>query len=191
MNSVISVNSQLIDRSCPPKSHEFYADSAKTLRHYFYVLDTRGNLFLEEVSKRNIATCMKDLNFLDFITKNMQLNTTNFYADIPLISKCGKEVNFISPSDRKSLLTFKDLNNNNTLIYGGRLTQEFLPPSLAYSPDTGRLYHKIINHKFLSSDTYGLLHPTICELLSANIIMSSDSTYKFQWNNVEHNLNLI
>ena len=56
------------DRESKPRDESFYAKKAID-RHYFYVMDTRGQVFLEETMPRNIATCMKDIKFLDFLIR--------------------------------------------------------------------------------------------------------------------------
>lgn len=177
------------DRECKPRSSEFYEMNAIN-RHYFYFLDTRGQLFLEETMPRNIATCMKDTKFLDFTFKNLKLNDTEYHPDIPLISMCGKEINFISPADRFSVIGYKDFNQKRcTLIYGGTLEQEFVPSFLAYNPNTGRIYHRILKHRHLS-DKYGLLHPHICQRLGDEICPDGDKYY-LRWEGHEYSLETV
>lgn len=178
----------LLDRTCKPKSKSFY-DIENNKRHYFYYLDTRGQLFLEEIKQRNITSCLKDNKVLNFIFNNLQINKTNLFPKIPLISYCGKEINFITPADIFSTLTFKDLNwNTNKLIYGGTIEQNFDVNSLVYNPISGRIYHPIMEHKYLNG-TYGLLHPNLCQKIGENISLSSlesttsqNSNYILNWN---------
>lgn len=58
-----------LDRMGVPKEDIFYVEEANKHRHYFYFMDTRGQVFLEETVPRNIATCMKDIKFLDFLIR--------------------------------------------------------------------------------------------------------------------------
>jgi hypothetical protein len=157
------------DRYLKPNVADFYSSKALD-RHYFYVLDNRGQVFLEETWPRNIATSLKDSKFLDFTLKNMKSNDTSNYPEIPYISLCGKEINFISPMDKHSSLCFKDFSVSPPLLtYGGTLKQPFDFFLLAYCPTSGRLYHKVTNHRYLN-DTFGLLHPHICQQLGEHVV---------------------
>jgi hypothetical protein len=172
------------DRSCTPRSKEFYEEFA-TNRKYFYVFDLRGQLFLED-SKRNIATSMKDVKFLDFMFRNLKWNTSQEFPEIPLLSLCGKEINYVTPIDRNSVLVFKDLvksnevNQSYSLCYGGTLKQPFNPSQLVFSPETGRMYHVLTNHKNLSNgpeEALGLLNVNItAHYFSENLLIGSDDT---------------
>jgi hypothetical protein len=174
-----TIRALLCDRVCLPRQKSFYNQEAE-FRHYFYVLDTRGQIFLEETKPRNIATCFKDMKILNFLMKNMQKNATQQHPNIPFISYCGKEINFISPVDIYSSLCFKDIQwESNQLIYGGNLEHPFNPFSLAYHPESGRIYHPIQSHKYLKG-TYGLLHPHLCQKIGENIVpahVSQDSNH--------------
>ena len=171
-----------VDRIIHPQSKEFYHNEGLK-RFYFYVIDTRGQLFLEETPKRNIATCMKDISFLNFTFTHLRPNTTPHYPNIPLISKCGREVNFISPLDRHSVLGFKDLVPTKTgyeLMYGGNLSQPFNPEYLKYSPESGRMYHLLTDHKYCKN-MLGLLHPHICQTYAKNIEELATHDFRFEW----------
>lgn len=84
--------------------------------------------------------------------------------------------------------------DKNQLIYGGNLEHPFDPHSLAYHPESGRIYHRIQYHKYLNG-TYGLLHPHLCQKIGENITPVNDSQdheslietqqrrYLLQWNN--------
>ena len=138
---------------------------------------------------------MKDVKFLDFMFKNMQPNFTGLYKEIPYYTLCGKELNFISPLDTNSALVFKDMvlsdiksgpesavHNSKKckykLLYGGTASQSFDPSKLAYSTETGRMYHELENHKYLShtgKTCYGLLHVNITSnFFSDKLIIEED-----------------
>jgi hypothetical protein len=191
-----------MDRLCVPRPKAVYGKEAER-RHYFYVIDTRGQLFLEETMPRNIATSLKDFKILNFIIKNLRPNQTEFHPDIPFISFCGKEVNFVSPMDPFSSICFKDCRwDANQLIYGGDLAHPFDPLLLAYHPDSGRIYHLIQDHKYLTG-TYGLLHPHLCQKIGDDIVVAREAPtsgdlndkaiaqsrdhkrYLFRWNDVD------
>lgn len=156
------------DRKIMARSDTFYEEQA-IKRHYFYVMDLRGQLFVENII-RNVATSMKDVKFLDFMYRNLQFNTTEQHKEAPLLTYCGKEINFVTPIDSLSAFVYKDLlppSSSGTayrLVYGGSLVQQFDPSKLAFCEETGRMYHEIINHKHLSlkgEPVYGLLNVNI------------------------------
>jgi hypothetical protein len=154
------------DRCTVPRTKEFY-EHGNSMRQYFYVLDLKGQVFLESSPCRNIATCIRDSKFLNFLIKNIQTNNTGLYPDIPYISLCGREVNFITSIDPIAVLVFKDLlpilssngdphgskvtvnrslnsgrgattsEHSDHLIYASSLSQAFDPSLLAYSSSTG------------------------------------------------------
>ena len=92
------------------RNKNFYEKMAEK-RMYFYVIDTRGRLYLEETQPKNIATCMKDGKFLDFFFKNLRLNSTLFFPGIMYVSLCGKELNFVTATDKSSAFVFVDFIN--------------------------------------------------------------------------------
>lgn len=192
----MKISKILLDRICKPKNKIFY-EIENNKRHYFYYLDTRGQLFLEDIKQKNITSCLKDNKILNFIFNNLNNNNTLLFNEIPLISYCGKEINFITPADIYSKIVFKDLNwNTNKLIYGGNLEHDFNPSLLVYNPISGRVYHPILEHRYLNGN-YGLLHPNLCQKVGEHIStietslssLSSDlnqlnqSNYILTWNN--------
>mmetsp|Transcript_28085 Transcript_28085/g.62200 ORF Transcript_28085/g.62200 Transcript_28085/m.62200 type:complete len:299 (+) Transcript_28085:62-958(+) len=96
------------DRLRPPRSDDFY-EQKQFDRHYYYVMDLRGQLFLESTGRRNIATCLKDPKFLDMTLRNMRPNDTAYEPEIPFVSLCGREINFITPEDPTAALGFRAL----------------------------------------------------------------------------------
>lgn len=101
----------------------------------------------------------------------MKPNKTTLYPEIPYISLCGKEINFLSPVDRFSSICFKDLDFScNKLLFGGTLQHEFKPELLAYNPLSGRIYHRVQQHRHLA-DSFGLLHPHTCQKLGERITL--------------------
>jgi hypothetical protein len=177
------------DRNIVARSEEFYEEHAAK-RHYFYVMDLRGQLFVENIV-RNIATSMKDVKFLDFMYKNLQYNKTGLYPDIPLVTYCGREMNFVTPIDSLSVFVYKDLlrpSGNESvyqLQYGGSLTHTFDPSKLAFCHKTGRVYHEIVSHKHLTEQgrqLYGLLNVTITtHFFSDKLVFDSEDKLKLRW----------
>ena len=183
------------DRQILPKSSEFYSENALK-RHYFYVIDTRGQVFLEETLPRNIATSMKDGKFLNFLHNSLRKNETGIHEfSHPFVSYCGKEINYVSPYDRHSAFVFKDLFCNNVVItqsnisetgtleltYASGLKHPFDIENLVYHPTSGRIYHILSDHKHLVGHL-GLLHPFLCQLLANDISWNSEEEcYYILW----------
>ena len=67
-NIELEIELESNDKFYYPKSNEYYLKQ-QINRNYFYALDTRGNLYLEDTIPRNIATSMKDKKFLKFFFK--------------------------------------------------------------------------------------------------------------------------
>ena len=170
-----------IDRECIPKSERFYEEE-NTHRRYYYVMDLRGQLFIEN-SVRNIATSMKDKKFLDFMYKNLKPNDSGFAHLIPYVTYCGQEMNFVTPMDIKAAIVYKDVtppsheSDTFKLHFGGTLTQDFDPKLLKFCNETGRFYHRITNLKYLSKPErvhYGLLNVDITtQYISDNLVFES------------------
>lgn len=177
------------DRECIPRSEAFYEEE-NIKRNYYYVMDLRGQLFVENIV-RNIATSMKDVKFLDFMFKNLQMNNSGFNSNIPFVTYCGKEKNFVTPIDCNSAFVFKDIVAPKMpglpyqLLYGGTLTEEFDPSRIAFSRETGRMYHEIRGHKHLSNPgqmMFGLFNVNITSQHFADrLIFESEHEMYLQW----------
>lgn len=181
-------------QSAPRKSREFYEQEG-IARRYYYVLDDRGRIFLEESKHRSYATSLNDKKFLDFFLSRLRRNETKFNPEIPFVSLCGKEVNYVRPYDTVSALTFgslirpdaftkHELSSLQLSLGFSNLLQPFNPQQVGFDSVTGRLYHKITYHKFLQQDEeWGLLSTPISEELAASGIDQGDSgKFYFEWN---------
>jgi len=167
-----------------PFSQEFYDTEANTNRHYYYLIDSRGQTHLHSTKYRSIATAYRDPVFLRILYQNMQCNSTQNHSDLfPYLSKCGHETNFVAHEDKNACLGFIELQNDLLLYAGGKLSVQFDPSKLKYNEDTGRLYHPVTKHKYLVGQL-GLLHPSITtNLFASNITSNDESNYVLKWNN--------
>ena len=199
---------------------EFYAEE-NLKRRYYYLLDSRGQLFLASTKHRNFATSLKDRKILSLMGKMMRPineddrklleSLANFPAnhspsDYRFVSLCGKEKNFIATEDDIASVCFTDLEkkaddskdeseviSNRLQYFGGTLSEEFDPKSLVLG-DTGRLYHKLKEHRHLSN-TIGLLHPSLVQELMSSITVTqaqgagnSRASYEFVYNGQPYRL---
>jgi hypothetical protein len=196
--SLLSNFSTLVDRIRKIRTKEFY-EKGNIDRNYYYIIDTRGRVFLANAKYKNLATCIKDEKFLHMLLRLIQPNN-NISSDkelnneFPFISYCGKEINYISPDDMNSVLGFTEFDSDNNVLYygGGKLKQKFIPKDLLYCKSTGRIYHKLTEHKYLIKEKnhYGLLHPDMC-LMFSNNIRESNNIYYFTWRGEKHLLETI
>ena len=97
---------------------------------------------------------MKDEKFLDFFFTRIRrvrekekaiLEDVGAADDYPFVSPCGVELNFIRPADAPIVFheLREDPGNGKQLVFGGTLSQPYLPEKIAMSPRTGRLYHEL------------------------------------------------
>ncbi|XP_032037076.1 UPF0598 protein C8orf82 homolog [Aythya fuligula] len=131
-------------------------------REYFYYIDHRGQLFLDDAKVKNFITCFKDERFLTFFFERLRPNRSGRYeAAFPYLSPCGRERNYVRCEDRPVVFTrllppgttgTTSTTSSATgstaapqmLSYcggGERLAVPFEPPRLALRPENGRLYH--------------------------------------------------
>lgn len=168
-----------MDRIIRPRGAAWYA--AKALeRQFFYAIDTRGALYLEEAVHRNVATSFKDAAFLRTFYTMMRRSGGVEDGDYPLVTTCGKEKNFVLPEDPRSVLGFTELTNGDLVFGGGQFKERFDPSLLSFSHSSGRLYHPLREtlQKHLKNEL-GLLHPHIAQGLA--ISPSPSSSYLLNW----------
>ena len=162
------------DRKRAPQSNEFYASEA-TQRKYYYVIDTRGHLFLESTKVRTPFTCLKDVKFLNFFYKHLQRVPAGLSSEYPLVSFCGKETSFVMPEDSKSVVVYSSFDwTSGHLFYGcGTTPISFDPNLLCWSRQTLRLYHPLTQHPRLVNEL-GLIHPTLAQKIANSIVWSDE-----------------
>ena len=176
-------------KSCV-KANSFYEKHAEE-RTYFYTSDLLGRLFLEETSPKNIATSLKSDIFLDFFHKQIQRNDTHKHLDYPYYSPCGLEHNYIRPAD--VAIVFHDLQDRS-LIFGGSLQQEFEPNELAFSPNTGRFYHRLFGTKMAKAKSklqkegtqFGLLKSTLSQFIAEEVELDNDGQFVLNGRPIPH-----
>lgn len=167
-------------------------------RKYFYVIDDKGQLFMEDCKHRNFVSCFKEKTFLQRFYSWMRHNDSGHYMEeFPWISPCGsKEVNYVRIEDGIASVAFGEISSKTTtfsdpssaigikleeegdlfLSIGSSIVKEpFDPQALLIDESTGRFYHPITGHKYLKG-TLGLLHPRISHLLSDRITAEEQPT---------------
>jgi hypothetical protein len=189
--------------STSSRSKEFYEEQNK-LRNYFYVIDSRGQVFQEATLHRNFVTSIKDGVFLNMLFNLLRTNRTGNFMEYPLYFPCGKEHNYITIDDAYASVGFSKLiTEGKKLLQVGEssIFQEFKPQQLLYCDSTGRFYHRLsFRHKYLSTGHIGLLHPQISELLSKQIQIDSKANrtseelsfvYKDEYTNITYPIDTI
>lgn len=197
-----------LDRHGGLKSKEFYEEASRK-RNYFYVIDLKGQLHLEDSKFRNFTTCSKDQKFLSFFFRHLRINDSGIEPiqfleggkrwfvpePYPYLSTCGQEINFVSHEDPFSALGFVGLEekgNTAELIYPGGVAKERLNPTeLSFNSKTGRLYHSISALPHLAG-CQGLLHPSLCQRFADFIVCDADTgLYSFDWQAERHPLKIV
>lgn len=185
------------------KSESFYEEAAAR-REYFYYIDLRGRLFLEDTLPKTVATSLKSARFLQFFWKRLRPNETGQYEEYPWFSPCGKERNYSACFPRRravpcvfgielTLLCFAvpavkcadtpvvfDALTDGVLQHGEVLEVPFDPAALLMSNE-GRLYHEMPSGSRYGA--LGLLHTDLAGRLSAHLVPSEsdDDGMDFEW----------
>jgi len=130
------------DRCRPPRDKAVYVHGQHT-RRYYYVLDTRGQLHLEESPHRNFTSCFKDKAFLSFFYKSLRRNDVRtpdddaYTQSCPYVSLCGLERNYLTPEDPLAPLVFVDYDDTtNRLLYPADVVRSFFGHVGAVTPST-------------------------------------------------------
>lgn len=85
-----------------------------------------------------------DQKFLEFLYKNLKLNTTGTYVkQFPYLSLCGREKNFIGCEDLPFVIT--NLNNKKNILYVNNVETLncLFDPKLIYVHHNGRFYYPL------------------------------------------------
>lgn len=95
---------------------------------------------------RNMVTCVKGVNVLDFFFRNLEPNTHELFGHqaYPFVSPCGRELNFLQPEDTP--VVFSELlvhDDGCVLAFAGSLREPFDPERVHLCGRTGRLYHPL------------------------------------------------
>ncbi|EQC33346.1 hypothetical protein SDRG_09322 [Saprolegnia diclina VS20] len=131
------------------KSKVFYDEQAER-RNYFYYVDLQGQLFLEDMVPKNIATSLKSPKFLKFFFHMLRphaatdLQYVTAFLEYPYRSPCGPEMNYIKAADTPIVVTELQKHEAQWLLRTNADPEAdvpFAPSSLAISASTGRLYH--------------------------------------------------
>ncbi|OQS04153.1 hypothetical protein THRCLA_03593 [Thraustotheca clavata] len=151
------------------KSKAFYEEQAAK-RNYFYYVDLQGQLFLEDMVPKNIATSLKSPKFLKFFFhmlrphRSTDLQFVNEFLEYPYRSPCGPEMNYIKAADTPIVVT--ELHQLKTIKTNADVEYAFDPKKLAISTTTGRLYH-YLETKYVSE--YCLVRSHIAGEIAASI----------------------
>lgn len=151
------------------------------IRKYYYHIDLKGLLYLNSTTSRNIASCLKDKNFLQFFHQQLRFN--NNEELYKWISPCGKELNYVKHEDDNACLGFTSLDrSNDKLLYAqGTLSCNFDPSALMMNRTNGRLYHPVFGHRHLSNYN-GLISASVASELSDYITNDNNSdVFQIRW----------
>jgi hypothetical protein len=141
-------------------------------REYFYVMDDKGQLFLNDCKYKNFISCLKDKQFLNLFFHLLRKNNSSKYLEYPWMSPCMKEMNYLRIEDKHACCVFGSFHQSGEewqlKIGSSEIVQLFNPSLLSVDAETGRFYHKLSTHRHLKGFD-GLLHGFISQQLSGSI----------------------
>ncbi|OQR80769.1 hypothetical protein ACHHYP_17219 [Achlya hypogyna] len=169
------------------KSKAFYEEQAER-RNYFYYVDLQGQLFLEDMVPKNIATSLKSPKFLKFFFHQLRphaatdLQYVPAFLEYPFRSPCGPEMNYIKVADTPVVVTELQKRGDSwslTTNADPERTVPFDPTLLAISATTGRLYHWV-ETKYIQG--YGLVKSQVAVDIAGSIAFSAspDAPHVFE-----------
>ena len=193
------------DLSRPVFSAAYYEEEAAH-RRYFYFVDERGRLYLDEHWPKGIATCLRAPKFLDFFfsPRNLRVESvgglTGSRSLFPFISHCGKERNFVraaatpvvfhslyrkalgvadaaGSTDAASSADATSAEAGSMLGYAHSLEQRFDPRSLRVCQQSGRLFHKL----GVSPGGMALLRTDLAEELGRSLEGRAGGGFSLRW----------
>merc|ERR1712071_332834 len=126
-------------------------------RKWFYYIDHKGMLFLEETEPKNYTSCLKDDRFLDFFFDNLKPNQTghNLEQNYTWVSPCWGEMNFVRTHRLPVVFRLIETNDEGErmLKYAGTKETKFDPEKL-FTDQNGFLVHSIEGHDHLKLGTF-------------------------------------
>ena len=190
----------VIDRDIKLNSDDFYHYAGQK-RCYFYVIDIRGQLHLENTKHRNFASCLKDKLFLSFFYRNLRRFPDHKYKlnqqqqeilvhidRSEYFSPCGLELNFVRCIDPFSALGFVDYDaSTNDLVYSCNTREAFICSRLIVNHQNGRLYHPITALPQLKGEI-GLLHPSLSQQFCDKISVDAEGVCHIYFNDQFHQI---
>ncbi|EAR95532.2 UPF0598 C8orf82-like protein, putative (macronuclear) [Tetrahymena thermophila SB210] len=133
-----------------------------SLREYFFFIDHKGLLYLDDQDSYNFTNCLKDKRFMKNFYKNLIKNKTGRNLNYSHVSECWGEYNYVRSSVKP--IVFSHLDENDQLHYSLYLTENF-NPSEVKKDEQGLLYHKVD----LNDIGYGIFSTDVSMMLSKNI----------------------
>jgi len=150
--------------------------SFSELREWFFYLDIKGLLYMEETEPKIYPNAIKDERFLKIFYKNLERNNTGRFPQYGWMSKCWGEFNMIR-CEKNVPIIFQHLEHEEKpmLTYGLAFKQEFDPTKLLATPD-GVIFHET-NHP---NCKYGIFSSNLSMQLADNIEFENEEFY-FNW----------
>ncbi|KAL4464684.1 hypothetical protein ABPG74_011245 [Tetrahymena malaccensis] len=134
-----------------------------SLREYFFFIDHKGLLYLDDQDSYNFTNCLKDKRFMKNFYKNLIKNKTGRNLNYSHVSECWGEYNYVRSSVKPIVFSHLD-EQKEELHYSLYLTETF-DPSEVRKDEQGLLYHKVN----LNDIGYGIFSTDVSMLISKNI----------------------
>ncbi|KAL4508144.1 hypothetical protein ABPG72_021517 [Tetrahymena utriculariae] len=140
-----------------------------TLREYFFFIDHKGLLYLDDQDSYNFTNCLKDKRFMKNFYKNLVQNKTGRNPNYSHVSECWGEYNYVRSSVKPIVFSHLD-EENDQLHYSLYLTEAF-DPSEVKKDEQGLLYHKVD----LNDIGYGIFSTDASMMISKYIKIDGNS----------------
>ncbi len=99
------------------ETKQFYEEQANIYRHYFYIVDSRGRVYLEDCKHHNFITQLRDQVFLRMLFSLQRFNKSPYFQnESPFLSPCGKESNYMRYEDKRCVLVFGRLQRDDDRV---------------------------------------------------------------------------
>ncbi|CAI2378625.1 unnamed protein product [Moneuplotes crassus] len=152
---------------------------------WFYTIDHKGLLYLEEIEPKNYTSCLKQIKALNFFFTHLQENDLGIEKEYGYISPCWTEMNFVKPY--KYPIVFNNFSKREDgtyeMRYAGDLKQVFDPSKLIMD-EGGHFLHPLDNHKYLK---YGSFESNISVSFCETVTEEEGEMY-IEWEGQKHKL---
>ncbi|OAF69226.1 hypothetical protein A3Q56_03002 [Intoshia linei] len=178
------------------------------IREYFYFINNRGELFLQDSKYKTIATRYNDEKFLYNFFQNLRLNTSNRYKEFKHVYLCEGERNYLICQDTPIVYTdlidvrkddcdkdnvsnqylnqlYQTSSDNLALIYNNclRLTTNFDPSKINVKTE-GKIYYR---NKYKSNS---IVKSALADILAQRFVFDCNDKLPthIEWNNYKYSL---
>ncbi len=105
------------------------------LREYFFCIDHKGLLFLEESEPKNFTNAVRDPRFLKHMYKHVKPNESGRWTEYPWLHECWGEYNFIKTAHWPVVFSHLEDSEPPQLVFNCDYRLPFHPENLRVGLD--------------------------------------------------------